>query len=168
MKLRIVHLLLLQSIMLLPSCSSQSKKSVDTSTEPVDVQVNVPDSNIAEQQAISMIKDFYEAYAVSCLSIGKEAIALGDSVKAKYLTKELIEKVGRLIESTGADPIIRAQDLGEDDIKTLVVKHLNDNWYQVDYTSAKGSKFERAISIPVKVINVDGQYMIDDITAENE
>lgn len=51
MKLRFVHLLLLQSIMLLSSCSSQSKKSMDTSTEPVDVQVNVPDSSVAEQQA---------------------------------------------------------------------------------------------------------------------
>ena len=67
MKLRFVHLLLLQSIMLLPSCSSQSKKSMDTSTEPVDAQVNVADSSVDEQQAISMIKDFYEAYAVSCL-----------------------------------------------------------------------------------------------------
>lgn len=104
-------MLLLQSIMLLPSCSSQSKKSMDTSTEPVDVQVNVPDSSVAEQQAISMIKDFYEAYAVSCLSIGKEAVALGDSVKEKYLTKELIEKVDRLVKATDADPIIRAQDL---------------------------------------------------------
>lgn len=168
MKLRFVHLLLLQSIMLLSSCSSQSKKSMDTSTEPVDVQVNVPDTSVAEQQAISMIKDFYEAYAVSCLSIGKEAVALGDSVKEKYLTKELIEKVDRLVKATDADPIIRAQDLGEDDIKTLVVKHLNDNWYQVDYTSAKGSQFERAVSIPVRVVNVGGQYQIDDITAENE
>lgn len=115
-----------------------------------------------------MIKDFYEAYAVSCLSIGKEAVALGDSVKEKYLTKELIEKVDSLVKATDADPIIRAQDLGEDDIKTLVVKHLNDNWYQVGYTSAKGSQFERAVSIPVRVVNIGGQYQIDDITAENE
>ena len=48
MKLRFVHLLLLQSIMLLPSCSSQSKKSMDTSTEPVDAQVNVADSSVDE------------------------------------------------------------------------------------------------------------------------
>lgn len=49
-----------------------------------------------------------------------------------------------------------------------MVKHLNDNWYQVGYTSAKGSQFERAVSIPVRVVNIGGQYQIDDITAENE
>ena len=102
------------------------------------------------------------------MSTGKEALALGDSIKQKFLTKELIEKVDRLIEATDADPIIRAQDLGENDMKTLSVKHLNDNWYEVNYTSAKGSQFERAVSIPVRVVNIGGQYQIDDITAENE
>lgn len=36
MKLRIVHLLLLQSVMLLLSCSNQSRKNMDTSAEPAD------------------------------------------------------------------------------------------------------------------------------------
>ena len=52
-------------------------------------------------------------------------------------------------------------------MKTVSVKHLNDNWYEVNYTSAKGSQYERAVSIPVRVVNVDGQYLIDDITPEN-
>ena len=154
MKLRIVHLLLLQSVMLLLSCSNQSRKNMDTSAEPADVQANVSDSSRI-------------AYAASFMSTGKEALALGDSIKQKFLTKELIEKVDRLIEATDADPIIRAQDLGENDMKTLSVKHLNDNWYEVNYTSAKGSQYERAVSIPVRVVNVDGQYLIDDITPEN-
>ena len=160
MKLRIVHLLLLQSVMLLLSCSNQSRKNMDTSAEPADVQANVSDSSRIEQEAIGMIEDFYEAYAASFMSTGKEALALGDSIKQKFLTKELIE-------TTDADPIIRAQDLGENDMKTLSVKHLNDNWYEVNYTSAKGSQYERAVSIPVRVVNVDGQYLIDDITPEN-
>ena len=164
MKLRIVHLLLLQSVMLLLSCSNQSRKNMDTSAEPADVQANVSDSSRIEQEAIGMIEDFYEAYAASFMSTGKEALALGDSIKQKFLTKELIEKVDRLIEATDADPIIRAQDLGENDMKTLSV---NDNWYEVNYTSAKGSQYERAVSIPVRVVNVDGQYLIDDITPEN-
>lgn len=167
MKLRIVHLLLLQSVMLLLSCSNQSRKNMDASTEPADVQASVSDSSRIEQEAIGMIEDFYEAYATSFMSTGKEALALGDSIKQKFLTKELIEKVDRLIEATDADPIIRAQDLGENDMKTLSVKHQNDNWYEVNYTSAKGSQFERAVSIPVRVVNVDGQYQIDDITPEN-
>ena len=112
MKLRIVHLLLLQSVMLLLSCSNQSRKNMDTSAEPADVQANVSDSSRIEQEAIGMIEDFYEAYAASFMSTGKEALlALGDSIKQKFLTKELIEKVDRLIEATDADPIIRAQDL---------------------------------------------------------
>lgn len=160
MKLRIVHLLLLQSVMLLLSCSNQSRKNMDASTEPADVQASVSDSSRIEQEAIGMIEDFYEAYATSFMSTGKEALALGDSIKQKFLTKELIE-------ATDADPIIRAQDLGENDMKTLSVKHLNDNWYEVNYTLAKGSQFERAVKIPVRVVNVDGQYLIDDITSEN-
>ena len=119
MKLRIVHLLLLQSVMLLLSCSNQSRKNMDTSAEPADVQANVSDSSRIEQEAIGMIEDFYEAYAASFMSTGKEALALGDSIKQKFLTKELIEKVDRLIEVTDADPIIRAQDLRENDMKTL-------------------------------------------------
>ena len=148
MKLRIVHLLLLQSVMLLLSCSNQSRKNMDTSAEPADVQANVSDSSRIEQEAIGMIEDFYEAYAASFMSTGKEALALGDSIKQKFLTKELIEKVDRLIEATDADPIIRAQDLGENDMKTLSVKHLNDNWYEVNYTSAKGSQYERDREYP--------------------
>ena len=62
MKLRIVHLLLLQSVMLLLSCSNQSRKNMDTSAEPADVQANVSDSSRIEQEAIGMIEDFYEAY----------------------------------------------------------------------------------------------------------
>ena len=97
MKLRIVHLLLLQSVMLLLSCSNQSRKNIDASTEPADVQVSVSDSSRIEQEAIGMIEDFYEAYAASFMSTGKEALALGDSIKQKFLTKELIEKVDRLM-----------------------------------------------------------------------
>ena len=164
MKLRIVHLLLLQSVMLLLSCSNQSRKNMDTSAEPADVQANVSDYRRIQK---TFGTDFYYAYASSFMSTDKEALALGDSIKQKFLTKELIEKVDRLIEATDADPIIRAQDLGENDMKTLSVKHLNDNWYEVNYTSAKGSQYERAVSIPVRVVNVDGQYLIDDITPEN-
>ena len=97
MKLRIVHLLLLQSVMLLLSCSNQSRKNMDTSAEPADVQANVSDSSRIEQEAIGMIEDFYEAYAASFMSTGKEALALGDSIKQKFLTKELIEKVAFFI-----------------------------------------------------------------------
>lgn len=56
---------------------------------------------------------------VSCPPV-KKLSHFGDSIKQKFLTKELIEKVDRLIEVTDADPIIRAQDLSENDMKTLV------------------------------------------------
>ena len=56
MKLRIVHLLLLQSVMLLLSCSNQSRKNMDTSAEPADVQANVSDSSRIEQEAIGICR----------------------------------------------------------------------------------------------------------------
>lgn len=167
MKLKYVYLLVLPSVMLLSSCSNQNKKSMDATTESADAQVSASDSSKIKQEAIDMIKAFYKEYTASFLVGGKEAVALGNSIKKKYLTKELIEKVDELIEATNADPIIDAQDFGEDDIKTLTVEYLSDNWYQVKYTSAKGSQFERTISIPVSVVEVGGRYLIDDITQED-
>lgn len=72
MKLRIVHLLLLQSVMLLLSCSNQSRKNMDTSAEPADVQANVSDSSRIEQEAIGMIEDFMRLMLpVSCPPVKK-------------------------------------------------------------------------------------------------
>ncbi|MCS2217612.1 hypothetical protein NXW66_06710 [Bacteroides thetaiotaomicron] len=84
MKLRIVHLLLLQSVMLLLSCSNQSRKNMDTSAEPADVQANVSDSSRIEQEAIGMIEDFYEAYAASFMSTGKELSHLGIQLSKSF------------------------------------------------------------------------------------
>ena len=167
MKLRIVHLLLLQSVMLLLSCSNQSRKNMDTSAEPADVQANVSDSSRIEQEAIGMIEDFYEAYAASFMSFSPKSCArmIGSaSVASISLSTFSISSLVRnfcLIESPSARASLPV------DMKTLSVKHLNDNWYEVNYTSAKGSQYERAVSIPVRVVNVDGQYLIDDITPEN-
>lgn len=113
-----------------------------------------------ERAAIKMIEEFYRAYASETPSLSK------DSLSKKYLTKRLIEKVGRMTMATGVGPILRSQDTSEDIVNTLTVNRLGDDWYMVNYTWGKGGQFEKTVNIPLKVVQVRGQYMIDYITPE--
>lgn len=51
----------------------------------------------------------------------------------KYLTEEMAAKLQRMRNATGGDPIIRAQDMNSDAIKTLNVREIADDWYMVSY-----------------------------------
>jgi hypothetical protein len=112
---------------------------------------------IIEQEAIQAIKNFYVAYTTND----------NDSLVRNFLTKNLIEKVNRMGTASGADPIIRAQDFREDVIKTIKVRHLESNWYEVSYDWyspwAVGNKV-RHTAIPLRVTKIEGRYMIDYIT----
>lgn len=108
-----------------------------------------------------VVEDFYKAYTTSLLSDPRPSRLDVE----KYLTKRLIEKIARLRTATGADPIIRAQDFNETAFETLKVEPLGNNWYMVSYRwnmKDGGSN----LSIPLKVVLVDGHYMIDYITPE--
>ena len=107
------------------------------------------------------VNDFYRGYTASILS---DSHSSGLDME-KYLTKRLIEKIARIRNVTGADPIIRAQDFNETAFKTLKVDSLGDNWYMVNYKwnmNDDGS----TTNIPLKVVLLDGRYMIDYITPE--
>lgn len=122
--------------------------------------VEVKDT-ILVQERIRLIKSFYNAYMINGLSSQYS----NDLIKKRYLTKRLIEKIERVTLATGADPIIRAQDFTENAIETLNVRHLQDDWFVVDY---KWNVSDDAIyrEIPLKVIQVEGQCLIDYITPE--
>lgn len=159
MKLKTICLLL-PCVTLFSSCANQNRKNVDKQEDSIKVNTAISDTAIIEEEAIDMIKSFYMDYTTAFLTSDHSR----ESIKKKYLTQRLIEKVDRMTASTDGDPIIRAQDLGEDDNKTLNVKHLENNWYMVNFTLGKGSQFEQRANIPLKVTRTEGQYMIDYIT----
>ena len=115
-----------------------------------------------EQDIVRLINDFYKAYATNILS---SQYQLNDSLFRKYLTKRLIGRIERVRTAIGTDPIIRAQDFNERALKTLNVRRLEGDWYMVNYIW-NVNQDSVGINIPLKVIDSDGQYLIDYITAE--
>lgn len=118
--------------------------------------VTIPDT-IAIQEAIHEIKNFYVTYTTNMLSVDSS----NDSIRKKYLTKNLIAKVYRMGASTGIDPITRTQDFREDVVKTFSAKHLEKNWYMVSFIWDTDT-----MNIPVRINKIGGRYMIDYITPQ--
>lgn len=105
------------------------------------------------------IKEFYTTYLTNVL---QDDFKNTDLCKA-YLTEGLIEKVDRLINATGIDPILRAQDTNRDAIETLSVEELTNDWYLVKYFWKKGDA-NSIIEIPLKAQDVNGVCKITYIT----
>ena len=81
----------------------------------------------------------------------------------KYLTEEMAAKLQRMRNATGGDPIIRAQDMNSDAIKTLNVREIADDWYMVSYLwNEKDSA--SLVEIPLKVGYVNEKCKIKYIT----
>ena len=161
MRLKIVYLLFMQSAIIFSSCFNQNRNNVDSvsadTTNVSDFQSavkTVKTDSISEMDATNVIKTFYQDYTTAIIS--SESYKKSDSLKTKYLTKSLLEKIDKIVKASDADPIIRGQDFREDVIKTLDVKHLEDNWYMVSYIWDKDTT-----NIPVRVSLINSQYMID-------
>ncbi len=113
------------------------------------------------------VKTFYTEYMNNILE------GRGASAKAKYdellgnLTPALQDKIAQLIETTGADPIICAQDVIPSMIETLMVESQQDGWQLVSYTVSYADVASRT-EIPVKVDFVDGKLCITDIEVKME
>ena len=108
---------------------------------------------------VELIKEFYTAYMNNILQNNRENTALCD----KYFTPGLQEKVYRFTSATGANAIIRAQDMNEDAIETLSVTELDGDWYLVKYLWKKGDE-STAEMIPVRASKVGDLCKIDFIT----
>ena len=168
MKLNMTFILLfLYSVTLCPSTAFSSQRTDNISTKQTKVPENFTEKNavvsdtFAVEKAMVEIRNFYGAYTADLLSDNSSP----DSLMKKYLTKRLIEKVGRMRTATGADPIVRAQDFTESSRNTLDIKYLDENWYLVGYRySSRGSQDTVHTNIPLRVTKTDGRYMIDYIT----
>lgn len=146
-------LIIVQFVFGLPSSyASQNRKVSEFNIEINSPKHSVKIDSLQEREVANAILYFYKAYATD------HTPAYEDALMTKYLTKEMIGKVARVGASTGADPIIRAQDISDDMVKSLSVNYLGDNWYMVNY------KGDKQVNIPVRVVLIDGRYMIDYIT----
>ena len=90
------------------------------------------------------LKSFYNEYMSNVME-GRD----NDSLCRSCMSEDLIMKLKRIIGATGADPVIRAQDVNGDALKTLSVKDLGDDWYMVEYRWDE-DRPETTTRIPVK------------------
>lgn len=75
-------------------------------------------------------------------------------------TKEVYEKIDRIGLSTYSDPVIRAQEIGDEMLNTANAKHLEDDWYMLYYSGVYYDGVRRSTEIPVKAVTVDGNLQI--------
>ncbi len=79
------------------------------------------------------------------------------ALKKEYIVPGMLEKIPEMIENSGSDPILRAQDVNQKMLNTLKIKSLDKSgWYMVSY-SWDGSD---ETCIPVKSINSGNKIMI--------
>lgn len=92
------------------------------------------------------IKDFYACYmkAIETCNQKEENKLLQDS-----LTPEMQEKKGRLVQVTGSDPLLRAQDVSDYGRQSLACRHLDGSWYEVSYRWDESDTV--GIKIPVRI-----------------
>lgn len=94
------------------------------------------------------IRFFYDRY-MECIETGNRK--MGSDLLRSFLTPEMQKKRGRLIDATGADPILRAQDVSEHGRQTLTCRHLEGNWFEVAYRSFSwGVQDTVTIRIPMR------------------
>lgn len=105
------------------------------------------------------IKNFYRRYMVNVL----EDNSNNGTLCQTYLTDEMISKVQRMRNASGGDPIIRAQDMNSDAIKTLDIRKISDDWYIVSFLW-KENDSTTLTEIPLKVKHINGKCKIAYIT----
>lgn len=95
-------------------------------------------SLFSKDENIIFLKGFYVEYMKGSLK------------KKEYMSEELIKKLERMQVMIGLDPIIYAQDIVPEMIKSLSVSHIRKQWYKVTYQTSFNRK-EGFTNIFVKI-----------------
>lgn len=108
------------------------------------------------------IKHFYVRY-MKAMEDGDDEMR--EALVQQFLTKEMQAKMGRLVNATGANPLLRTQDVSAFGRQSLQCRHLEDDWYMVSY---RWSEMDSAgIHIPLKIVkDANGQPRIGYVTPE--
>lgn len=114
--------------------------------------------NDSQLEEVNFLSQFYKDY-VKNWENEKEL----DSLKSKNLSKELIEKLASLnvSEKLDYDPLVNAQDVSEDLLKTIKISPLKDSgYYKVCYTSLYETD---SICTTLQILKTGRSYLINDI-----
>lgn len=142
---------------LVSSLSAEANTTFTTKQEPFLITNTVagPDKT-DDAEAKERIYEFYRRYIATFMDSDESP----EEIKKEYLTPECIKQIDNVSKQSMADEIIRAQDSGEDALKSLEVKHMGDNRYIVTYTFNPGLEYETTTSIPLETTTVDGKTYI--------
>ena len=116
-------------------------------------------SSICSGACIDEVRTFYTNYMTNLLNVDSN----NEALCKRYLTEELAAKLHRMAYATGGNPIIRAQDVNSDAIKTLNVREIADDWCMVSYLWDEKDSTS-LVEIPLKVGYVNDQCKIVYIT----
>lgn len=110
--------------------------------------LSVPMAWAQHAKKAEQIRLFYNLY-MECIETGNRKME--SDMLDKFLTPEMQKKRGRLVDATGADPILRAQDVPLHGRETLTCRHLESDWFEVAYrTFDWGVQDTVTIRIPVR------------------
>lgn len=110
--------------------------------------LSVPMAWAQHAKKAEQIRLFYNLY-MECIETGNRKME--SDMLDKFLTPEMQKKRGRLVDATGADPILRAQDVPQHGRETLTCRHLESDWFEVAYrTFDWGVQDTVTIRIPVR------------------
>jgi len=138
-------------IVVFQSCAQNGKNKISNASE------------IKNEKAIQTLKEFYTLYISACdSSDGNSAL---DSLKNKYFTVSLLNKLKNPNLELDADPILNAQDCDKNCVKTLEIKPDagQKNVYNVCYTWLSD---DTKVYIKLLLVENNGNYLIDDILSD--
>ena len=111
---------------------------------------------------IKQIKHFYVRY-MKAMEEGDDEMR--ETLVQQFLTKEMQAKMGRLVDATGSNPLLRTQDVSTFGKQSLQCRHLEDDWYMVSYRWDEMDSV--GIHIPLKIVkDANGQPRIGYVTPE--
>lgn len=122
-------------------------------------------NNSTENEAIKMLREFYLNYftAFTELPIDSSQNKL-ETLQKKYCTVGFYEKIPNLIEQTGNDIFLKAQDSDIKYMNTLVIsKGTKNNEYVVSYIAEDAPEKKNTIIIHLTLVKEGSNYKISSI-----
>lgn len=107
---------------------------------------------------IEIIKSFYTSYITNSL---KNQDKRNQALMEQYFLPELIAEADEIADYSGADNVLRAQDVSPKMLTSLKIRHLKDDWYMVSYYC------DRKTEIPLKMTSRKGKRLIEYIIPLN-
>ncbi len=122
-------------------------------------------AGISFAQSVSDIEQIKQIYVRYMKAMEDGDDEMREALVQQFLTKEMQAKMGRLVNATGVNPLLRTQDVSTFGRQSLRCRHLEDDWYMVSYLWDEMDSV--GIHIPLKIVkDANGQPRIGYVTPE--